>query len=150
MEVLRILARRFGHVSNERILSGPGIANIHAALTEIAGNAPAELSAAEISQQAETGDGICCAAIEMFCEVFGAVAGDLALIHGARGGVYIAGGIAKKIEKTLVNSAFRAAFENKGRMSYYVKAIPTYLIMHEDSAFLGAALAIEKFGTSGT
>lgn len=145
-EVLRILMVRFGHVSVERVLSGPGLTNVHAALSEMAGKKPAALHAAEITQQAEDGDAISVAALDMFCAIFGAVAGDFALAHGARGGVYIAGGIAKKIETALARSAFRAAFENKGRLSYYVKAVPTRLILNEDSAFLGAALALERFG----
>jgi glucokinase len=145
--VLQILARRFGHVSIERVLSGPGLINLHAALEEIAGREAPALSAEEIVHTAQAADKICGAAVDMFCAVFGAVAGDFALAHGARGGVYIAGGIAKKIEPILVNSAFRSAFEDKGRLSHYVKAIPTRLILHEDTAFLGAALAIAKFGS---
>ncbi len=145
-EVLRMLAARFGHVSVERVLSGPGLVNLHSALSEMSGRKPAVLHAADITQQAEDGEAISAAALEMFCAVFGAVAGDFALAHGARGGVYIAGGIARKIETTLVKSAFRAAFENKGRLSYYVKAVPTRLILNEDSAFLGAALALQRFG----
>jgi glucokinase len=147
-EVLRILAARFGHVSVERVLSGPGLTNLHGALSEMAGKNPATLHAAEITQQAEDGEEISAAALDMFCAIFGAVAGDFALAHGARGGVYIAGGIARKIESTLARSAFRAAFENKGRLSYYVQAVPTRLILNEDSAFLGAALALERFGVS--
>ncbi len=81
----------------------------------------------------------------MFCAVFGAVAGDFALAHGARGGVYIAGGIAKKIEQFLMTSAFRARFEEKGRLSTYVKPIPTRLILNDDAALLGAALASAEF-----
>ena len=124
------------------------IANLHAALGELAGHTTPECNAAEIVQQAETGNAICTATVEMFCAIFGAAAGDFALAHGARGGVYIAGGIARKIEHILVGSTFREAFENKGRLSYYVKAIPTRLILNDDSAFLGAALALQRFGTS--
>jgi glucokinase len=147
-EVRRILAGRFGHVSIERVLSGPGLANLHTALGEMAGLTLQACSAVEIVRQAETGNAICAAAVDMFCAIFGAVAGDFALAHGARGGVYIAGGIAQKIEHILVKSEFRESFENKGRLSYYVKAIPTRLILNDDSAFLGAALALQRFGVS--
>jgi glucokinase len=75
----------------------------------------------------------------MFCSIFGAVAGDLALAHGARGGVYIAGGIAEKIEQFLKQSPFRRRFEDKGRLTAYVAAIPTQLIVSPDIALLGAA-----------
>jgi glucokinase len=144
--VLQILTRRFGHVSIERVLSGPGLINLHAALEEIAGRSAPTFSAEEIVRMAQESDNACSAAVDMFCAIFGAVAGDFALAHGARGGVYIAGGIGKKIEQILAKSAFRSAFEDKGRLSYYVKAIPTRLILNEDSAFLGAALALRKFG----
>jgi glucokinase len=76
-----------------------------------------------------------------FCAIFGAVAGDIALAHGARGGVYLAGGIAIKIQDVLARSAFRARFEQKGRLSPYVKAIPTRLILNDDVALIGAARA---------
>ena len=74
-------------------------------------------------------------------QIKGAVAGDLALAHGARGGVYIAGGIAQKIEAFLVQSAFRRRFEDKGRLSPFVRAVPTRLIVNPDVALLGAARA---------
>jgi glucokinase len=77
----------------------------------------------------------------MFCAIFGSVAGDIALAHGARGGVYIAGGIALKIEEFLTQSAFRSRFENKGRLAPFVKAIPTKLIVNDSAAQLGAAHA---------
>ncbi len=145
-EVRRILAGRFGHVSIERVLSGPGLANLYTALGEMVGEVLPAQGAAEIVRNAEAGDRISADALDMFCSIFGAVAGDFALAHGARGGVYIAGGIAGKIERRLVSSVFRAQFENKGRLGYYVKSIPTRLILNEDSAFLGAALALERFG----
>jgi glucokinase len=82
----------------------------------------------------------------MFCAIYGAVAGDFALAHGARGGVYIAGGIAAKIEPYLQRSDFRTAFEDKGRLSYFVKPIPTKLILEQNAAFVGAASASLEFG----
>jgi glucokinase len=145
MAVLRILGRRFGHVSVERILSGPGQENVYAALEEIAGRRPAALSAEEITKGAEEGDAACRAALDLFCSVYGAVAGDFALAHGARGGVFIAGGIAAKIQTYLQKSDFRTAFETKGRLSYFVQPIPTRLILEKDAAFLGAAYALLEF-----
>jgi glucokinase len=143
--VLKALAKRFGHVSIERVLSGPGLENIYAALEEIGGRNSSALSAEEISERAEQGDAGCCAAQDMFCSIYGAVAGDFALAHGARGGVYIAGGIAAKIEPYLQKSDFRAAFEDKGRLSSYVKAIPTKLILEPNAALIGAAFASLEF-----
>ena len=143
--VLLVLARRFGHVSIERAVSGPGLENIYAALAEIAGRKSPPLGAEQISEAAEAGDVECRAAQDMFCSIYGAVAGDFALAHGARGGVYIAGGIAAKIEPYLQRSDFRAAFEDKGRLSYFVEPIPTKLIVEPNAAFLGAAYASLEF-----
>jgi len=145
MAVLKLLAKQFGHVSIERVLSGPGLENIYGALEQIAGRNSAALAAEDISERAEQGDAACRAAQDMFCSIYGAVAGDFALAHGARGGVYIAGGIAAKIEPYLQKSNFRAAFEDKGRLSDYVKPIPTKLILEPNAAFFGAALASMEF-----
>lgn len=146
--VLVALERRYGRISVERVLSGPGLENLHAALQEINGQDAPALPAAEIVEHARTGDADCAETVDMFCAVFGSVAGDFALAHGARGGVYIAGGIAKKIESTLVRSRFRERFEDKGRLSDYVEAIPTRLIVNDDAALLGAAIAIAEFGSA--
>jgi glucokinase len=143
--VLRVLAKRFGHVSIERMVSGPGLENIYSALEEIAGRNSPALAAEDISTRAAGGDAACRAAQDMFCSVYGAVAGDFALAHGARGGVFIAGGIAAKIESYLRRSNFRAAFEAKGRLSSFVKPIPTKLIVEPNAAFFGAAYASLEF-----
>jgi len=140
--VLGVLARRFDHVSIERVLSGPGMENLYSALAELDGRKVEPLAAAQIvaHRQDEGRE-----AVDMFCAIYGAVAGDFALLHGARGGVFLAGGIAQKIESLLAASAFRARFEAKGRLSGYVKAIPTRLILSEDTAFIGAANASLQF-----
>jgi glucokinase len=138
---LQALRKQFGRVSVERILSGSGLENLYRALEQIAGREARPLEAAQITAGADKGDAGCRAALTMFCAIFGAAAGDLALAHGARGGVYIAGGIAEKIETFLEQSPFRARFEAKGRLSPFVKAIPTKLIVNPDVALLGAARA---------
>jgi glucokinase len=132
-------------VSVERILSGPGLENLYGALGEINGRAAEAIDAADIQLRAEAGDGGCAEAVSVFCAIFGAVAGDIALMHGARGGVFIAGGVAQKLEKHLVEGQFRARFEDKGRLDYFVKPIPTRLVLGEDVAFLGAARASLEF-----
>ena len=139
--VLRSLMRQFGRVSIERILSGPGLENLYQTLEVLAGRQPATLSAAEVVANASIGDTGCRAALTMFCSIFGAVAGDIALMHGARGGVFIAGGIALKIREFLAQSPFRTQFESKGRLSSFVKSIPTKLIVDSDASLLGAARA---------
>jgi glucokinase len=140
LAALELLWKEHGRVSVERILSGSGLEALYQTLERLAGRTPQAPTAADITAGAGQ-DGACRAALSMFCAVFGAVAGDLALAHGARGGVYIAGGIAQKIETFLVQSRFRQRFEDKGRLSPFVKAIPTRLIVNLDVAMLGAARA---------
>lgn len=139
--VWRHLTRVFGRVSLERLLSGPGIANLHSALTAIAGRAESVLTPEHIVQQALAGEPDCCATLTMFCSILGATAGDIALTHGARGGVLIAGGIAPRIASFLAESPFRTRFEDKGRLSSYMRAIPTCLIVNAEATLLGAARA---------
>ena len=139
--VLNVLRKQFGRVSVERILSGPGLESVYRALEQLGGREPAPLAASQIVAHANGNDAGCRAAFTMFCSILGAVAGDLALAHGARGGVYLAGGVLQKNEAFLVQSPFRARFEDKGRLSPYVAAIPTKLIVQPDAALLGAARA---------
>jgi glucokinase len=141
LAVLQVLMKRFERVSVERVLSGPGLENLYQALEQVAGRTAAPLTAAQIAQQAEQSNAGCRAALTMFCGIYGAVAGDFALAHGSRGGVYLAGGIAVKIEPFLRQSPFRARFESKGRLSGYVQPIPTVLIANDDAALLGSARA---------
>ncbi len=140
LAALQLMWKEHGRVSVERILSGGGLESLYKILEQLAGRTPRALAAADITAGAAKDEG-CRAALSMFCAVFGAVAGDLALAHGARGGVYIAGGIAAKIEAFLVQSAFRRRFEDKGRLAPFVKAIPTRLMVNPDVAMLGAARA---------
>jgi len=139
--VLEALWRQNERVSVERLLSGPGIETLHRTLEALAGRNAEALSAAEVVARARQGDAGCHRALTMFCSIFGTVAGDIALAHGARGGVYIAGGIAEKIEPFLLSSPFRARFESKGRLSSFVSSVPTRLIVNPDAAMLGAARA---------
>lgn len=139
--ILEALAGRFGRVSVERILSGRGLENLAGALDQIAGRAVRPLRAAQIVERASNGEPACRAVLSRFCSIFGAVAGDIALAQGARGGVLIAGGIAARIEPYLLQSGFRERFEAKGRLASFVKSIPTRLIVNSDAALLGAARA---------
>jgi glucokinase len=139
VQVLQILAKAFGRVSIERILSGPGLLNLHRALCEIAGVATSCISPADISASAAAGDAVAVQTLERFCAIFGAVAGDFALTYGAHGGVYIAGGIAPRLLHILQAGAFRNRFEAKGRFRDYVSALPTRVVTHPYPALLGAA-----------
>lgn len=142
--VIAHLRARFGHVSAERCLSGPGLVNLHRALAALAGDEVAELSPADITDRARAGaDALCVEAVAMFCAMLGTVAGNLALSLGALGGVYIAGGIVPRLGPVFANSDFRARFEAKGRFSDYNAAIPTFLITAETPAFTGLAALLE-------
>jgi glucokinase len=141
VETLRALQRQFGRVSVERILSGAGLQNLYRIQQEAAGRSVEMLSAAELTTRAMAGESDCRNTLTLFCSVYGSVAGDIALAHGARGGVIIAGGIAQKIQTFLIESPFRQQFENKGRLSDYVRAIPTRLLIDPDAALRGAARA---------
>ncbi len=141
VRILQKLRLRFKRVSVERILSGAGLENLYRIQQQFAGCEDAVLSAAELTAQAMQGEPHCWKTVSLFCSIYGAVAGDIALAHGARGGVIVAGGIAQKIEPLLLASAFRKHFENKGRLSHYVKSIPTKLLIDPDAALRGAARA---------
>jgi glucokinase len=142
--VIASLRRRFGRVSAERALSGPGLQNLYQAIAELDHvDAPAR-SAAEITSAAIAGTcPVSKATLDMFCALLGTVAGDVALVFRARGGVYLAGGIVPRVTDHIARSEFRARFEAKGRMRPYVEAIPTSVILHADPAFLGLLAVIE-------
>ena len=137
--VIASLRRRFGHVSIERgALSGSGLQSLYEALAEIDGVQVPHRDAAAITKAAL--DGSCSvsrATLEMFCATLGSVAGNLAVTFGARGGVYIAGGIVPRFPEFLAASAFRARFEAKGRFQDYLRNIPIRLVTKPDASFLG-------------
>ncbi len=147
-EMLRILRRRYDRVSIERLISGPGLLNLHKALAEIDGRQSRIDDPAAITEAALVDpNSPCGATLARFCAILGAVAGDIALTTGARGGVYIAGGIAPRILPFLKASPFRERFERKGRFQDYMAAIPTRVILHKHAALLGAGrLGFIDFG----
>lgn len=143
--VLGQLRKQFDHISAERALCGPGLINLYHALCVIDGIEPLALSPAEICLSAiERRDVHCIEALDMFCAMLGTVAGNVALTYGARGGVYLAGGIAPKILPFLTHSRFRKRFVEKGRMRDYLGPIPTFVVTHPRSAFEG--LKVQLFG----
>ena len=143
--VLDRMRHRFDHVSAERVLSGPGLVNLYNILTEIEGVPAAPFTPAQIADRhiGET-DPFARAALAMFCAMLGTVAGNLALTLGARGGVYIAGGIVPRLGAPFAASAFRERFEAKGRFRPYLAAIPTYVVTHPIPAFLGLAALLDR------
>jgi glucokinase len=138
--ILGQLARRFGRVSWERLLSGPGLANIDAALRAIAGVTVEPLAPEAVTARAAAGDDpIAMRSVEVFCALLGAFAGDVALLYGAWDGVFIAGGIAPTLAGPLAAGRFRERFEAKGRFSARLATVPAALIVHPFPGLLGAA-----------
>jgi glucokinase len=132
------------HFSNERVLSGPGIVNLYAVMAARAGKTATMTDAQEITQRGLSGeDPAAAAALGFFVTALGRVAGDTALMLGARGGVYLGGGIPPKIQDALARPLFREAFESKGRLSAFVRPIPVYVILAGDAALRGAAVALD-------
>ncbi|MBT3426124.1 MAG: glucokinase [Gammaproteobacteria bacterium] len=137
------LKKEYGHVSLERLLSGPGLLNIYKAL---AGNSsdkqrfqqPRQLVEAALHGRDETALQV----LELFSEVMGAAAGNLALTYGARGGVYITGGVIPRFEQLFIASRFRQKFEDKGRFRPYLSNIPTFLVTRDNLGLFGAAMSL--------
>lgn len=125
-----------GHVSVERVLSGHGLEAIHSALTGPAKRLPA----ATIVEHAHEGGAEAIRTVRTFAKITARIAGDWALLTGARGGVYIAGGIAPRILPWL-DGEFRTAFEAKGRMTEWLRDVPTSVVTAPDAGLRGAALA---------
>ena len=146
--VIAALRARFDHVSAERALSGPGLVNLYEATAMVQGHAVQVLAAVDIIERARAGsDPVCQRALAHFCALLGSVAGNLALTLGARGGVYVAGGIAPRIIGELRASKFRERFEGKGRFKAYLAPIPTQVIASAVApAFLGASRALDQAG----
>ena len=132
------LRQRFGHVSAERAVSGMGLENIYKAIAALDGIDIASRSAAEITKSALGSDcQMAREALHVFCAFLRSFAGNVALTFGARGGIYIAGGISPRISDFLARSEFRSRFEAKGRFQPYLEAVPSYVITHPAAAFVG-------------
>ena len=149
IELLRFLSQEFGHVSWERVLSGPGLYNIYRFLRDTGrGEEPDWLTekmqqhdpSAVISQTALADTSVLCRqALDLFVVLYGAEAGNMALKLMATAGVYVGGGIAPKIIQKLTDSTFMEAFVAKGRLKPLLQAIPVRIIMNDKVALLGAA-----------
>lgn len=153
------LHKRFGHVSIERVLSGPGIFNIYSWLKDsgqykepawLAGKMRKSDPAGVITEAAmDNKSPLCIKSLNMFASIFGTVAGNLALTGMTTGGVFLGGGIPPKILNKLKEDVFMNAFTDKGRFKYFLQKIPVRVILNERSALLGAAhCALEIEGNS--
>ncbi|MGC4113893.1 MAG: glucokinase [Myxococcales bacterium] len=156
IELLRFLRERHGRVSYERIVSGPGLANLYDFFRarepgKASAAVDAELAAdplgkpACISTHATAGDDeLCRKALELFVSIYGSEAGNLALKVVARGGVYVAGGIAPKILPRLLDGTFERAYLAKGRLSPVLARTPVKVVKNPDAGLLGAAAIAAK------
>jgi glucokinase len=144
-EVIAHVRREFEHVSAERLLSGIGLPLLHRAVAAVAGASAAPLATEAIVEQGVAGsDALCARTLDTFCAMLGTFAGNVALTLGARGGLYVGGGIVPRFADLFDRSRFRERFESKGRFRSYLAAIPTALIVEPHATLTGAAAAIER------
>ena len=140
-QILSRLRAQFGRVSIERLLCGEGIMNIYRSLADIRALPVIHLTPEAVGEAAQQGnDALAFEAMNTFFSVLGAAAGNLALTIGARGGVYVAGGISPRYIALLRKSDFRARFLAKGRFADFNGGIATYVVTHPDPGLLGAAM----------
>jgi glucokinase len=144
-QIWSIFHRKYGHVSAERILSGPGLEELHSAICEIDGLEPESLSADQISAMALDGSSATCEkTLHQFCAILGSFCGSLALATASFGGVYITGGIVPRFIDFLKDSEFRMRFEDKGRYRSYIEKIPSFVVTAEYPGLLGAAAFLQQ------
>ncbi len=143
-ELINLAKKRFPHLSAERLLSGSGLSLLYEVIAEANGVAQEALPPNEISQRGTEGTcPLCKETIDTFCAMLGTVAADVALVLGARGGVYIGGGIIPKFGNYFITSPFRSRFEDKGRFSSYLSKIPTWVIRAPWPGLIGAANSLD-------
>lgn len=144
--VVACLQRYFGHVSAERALSGQGLVNLYSAVCYVNGLQADTLQPEDVVERGlSRQDTACDQALDCFCSILGGAAGNWALALGATGGLYIGGGIAPRLLGRLAEGGFRAAFESKGRLSGYLRRIPTWVIRDQPHhALRGAARGLQQ------
>lgn len=150
--VIDWLQKRYGHASAERAVSGPGLVSLYRAICAVDGKRAADLKPAQVSAHALPSDATdrhdaCKEALILFGAFLGSVAGNLALTLGARGGVYIGGGIVPRLGLAFDALPFRERFEDKGRFRGYLQNIPTFVISAPAPALYGAASALDALKT---
>ena len=139
-EILRFAWREHSRVSAEHLLSGPGIALIHRALQAAHGSVTESIDTSEIVRRARDGEcPLCVEALSQFSAMLGTFAANVAVTFGARGGVYIAGGVVGKLGDQFDRARFRGRFESQGGSESHVARIPTWLIRREFPALDGLA-----------
>jgi glucokinase len=148
--ILQRLSVRFGRVSNERLVSGDGLVNLHRALADIAGlQVTDDLEPRDITAGADAGDAACLHTIDVFCGIFGSIAGDMVLALGAWDGVFLSGGLVPVLLPALQQPRFRQRFQEKGRYSAVVAKVPTLAVLHPEPGLLGAAAIACDLASAG-
>ena len=150
IEILNYLNRKYGRVSNERLICGQGLVNLYDAICHIAGAPVKPLKPEDITAHAKAGsDPLCVRTVETFAGIFGSVAGDLVLTLGAWDGVYLTGGLVPILLPWMERGRFRERFEAKGRFRVTMEQVPTQAIMNPEPGLIGAAaLAVIESGGS--
>lgn len=142
--VLRAMRGSGRHVSYERVASGPGLVELAQTLAELEGAAPPPDSPAGVVAAARKGDAICREAVALFQDVLATFTGDMALAVGARGGIYLGGGVLTHLDGLFDAEAFRNRLEDKGRFRDYLKEIPLWRLRRADAAFLGLRRLLQE------
>ena len=158
IELLKFVRAKFGRCSYERILSGPGIGNIYEYVKHrsperespaVAAAVAAGDPAAAVSEYDQRGDALCGEALNLFVQIYGAEAGNVALRGVTTGGVYLAGGIAPRMVQRFQTSRFLDAFHDKGRHRVLVEKVPVHLITNTHVGLLGAMAVAEELAEKG-
>ena len=143
LQIVSIMREKLEHVSYESLVSGPGVTMTYDILCRIERGQSCKLKPGEVADLAIRDEcPIAVEALSIFCGALGNVAGNLALTLGARGGVFIGGGIVLKILDFFAESGFRERFEQHGRLTPYLSNIPTYVINTDYPAFSGAVVSL--------
>lgn len=134
-----------GHVSVERVLSGAGLAALAQAIALEQGRTLSAQGPAEVVEAALDGSDECCVeAVRAFAAILGSVCGNLALTLGARGGIYVGGGMVTRLRNQFDWTRFRQGFEGKGRLADFLRSVPSYLITAEEPGLIGAAAVLDE------
>lgn len=140
LAIRAFLAKKQDHISIEDILSGRGLVSIYQALADLAGTEAQDFTPADVSTKGlANDDALCREALETFCNILGSVAGDKALSLGAKGGVFLGGGIIPKIAQFIPQTQFLRRYQHKGPMAGYVGEIPVHMILNDTAALVGTA-----------
>jgi len=149
MDLLECLLHRFPRVSVERLVSGPGLENLHWANRRLQDpeSEPDPVPAPEIARRAGAGDPLALESVRDFFDILASYAGDVALFAWSTGGVYLSGGVLRKLSAFLDPGRFRVRFQDKGRFAPFFERMPVAWINHPYPGLLGAAAVLERRGS---